>query len=225
MECTPKIRLAIADDQKLFLKGLKFIINDFENIELVMEAENGKVLIEKVAQDPPDVILMDLKMPVMDGIEATQYLKKHQPEIKIILLTMYNEERLIAHMMKIGANGYLLKDEEPEVVRAAIETVVAQGFYFNDYVSKALLKGVKSNQKTNFEAFPATSAETKLSRREVEVLQLICKEQTTAEIAQQLFISSRTVEGHRKKLLEKTGVKNTAGLVIYAYRNGLISTL
>ncbi len=218
----PSIKLAIADDQKLFLKGLKFLVSEFENIELVLEAENGRDLLEKMETIQPDVILMDLKMPVMDGIEATEILKSRDSSVKIILLTMYNEERLIAHMMKIGANGYLLKDEEPEVLREAIEAVMDRGFFFNEYVSKALVKGLRMKGKPTLQSV-APQAEAKLTRRELEVLQLICQEKTNSQIAEQLFLSPRTVEGHRRKLIEKVGVKNTAGLVIYAYRNGLMS--
>ncbi|MEL6638252.1 MAG: response regulator transcription factor [Bacteroidota bacterium] len=224
MNPRPTIKLAIADDQKLFLKGLKFIVAEFDNIDLILEAENGKELLQKLETIRPDVILMDLKMPEMDGIEATEILKARDPDLKIILLTMYNEERLIAHMMKIGANGYLLKDEEPEVLREAIESVVERGFFFNEYVSKALVKGLRMKGRPELPS-SGRGSEAKLTRREKEVLELICQEKTNGQIAQQLFLSQRTVEGHRRKLIEKTGVKNTAGLVIYAYRNGLVGML
>jgi len=218
------IQLAIADDQRLFLKGMRFIIDTFENIDLVIEAYNGQDLIDKLKLNTPDVVLLDLKMPVMDGIETTKYLKIHYPDLKIILLSMHNDERLITYMMEIGANGYLLKDEEPEQVKEAIESVMEKDFFFNEYVSKALLKGVKGKN----EPTPATismRAADNLTKRELEVLQLICQECTTAEIASQLFISVRTVEGHRKNLLEKTGVRNMAGLVIYALKNKLVTIL
>lgn len=220
----PPIKLAIVDDQKLFLNGLKYIIDTFEGIDLVIEANNGAELLQQMEDVTPDVILMDLKMPVMDGVATTQHLKKHQPEIKIILLSMYNEERLINHMMEIGANGYLLKDEEPEIVEEAIRTVMQKDFFFNEYVSRALLKGMKGvkGKPTTPSASFSSNAAINLSKRELEVLQLICEELTTAEIANKLFISVRTVEGHRKKLVEKTGVKNMAGLVIYAMKSGLV---
>lgn len=214
------IKLAIADDQVLFLKGLKLLIKSFEEIELVIEAANGQELLDAVALEQPDVILMDLRMPVMDGLEATEKIKTQYPDIKIILLTMYDEERLINHMMKVGANGYLLKNEEPEILQQAIQAVVEKEFYFNDYVSKALLKGMQRNQK---EVRPWKAADNlQFTKRELEVLALICREFTSAEIAKELFISSRTVENHRKSLLAKTGVRNTAGLIIYAIRHQLI---
>ncbi|MEM1320835.1 MAG: response regulator transcription factor [Bacteroidota bacterium] len=218
------IKLAIVDDQKLFLNGLKFIIETFEGIELIIEAHDGEDFIQKIKDKTPDVVLLDLKMPIMDGVETTKYLKVHHPDIKILLLTMYNDERFITHLMELGANGYLLKDEEPEIVEEAIRTVVQKGFYFNDYVSKALLTGVKVK---NNKALPGFTSNDKLNltKRELEVLQLICQELTTSEIAQKLFISIRTVEGHRKNLLEKTGVRNMAGLVIYAMKHKLISVV
>lgn len=213
------IKLAIADDQVLFLKGLRLLINSFDGIELIIEAANGKELLEAVAAHPPDVILMDLKMPVMDGLEATERIKEQYPDIKILILSTYDEDHLIHHLMKVGANGYLLKNEEPKEVKAAIKAVMEKDFYFNDYVSKALLTGVQNPQKV---ADPWEGKE-QISKREKEVLDLICKELTSAEIADQLFISLRTVENHRKSLLAKTGARNTAGLILFAVRNQLVS--
>lgn len=216
----PPVKLAIADDQVLFLKGLRLLMRSFEEIELIIEATNGQELIDAIASNQPDVILMDLRMPIMDGLEATEKIKALYPEIKIILLTMYDEERLINHMMKVGANGYLLKNEEPEVLREAIHAVVEKEFYFNDYVSKALLRGMQKNKK---EIRPwKTIDNLDISKRELEVLNLICKEYTSSEMAKELFISIRTIENHRKSLLEKTGARNTAGLIIYAIRNQVI---
>jgi len=216
----PKIKLAIVDDQVLFLKGLKLLISSFEEVELIIQANNGQELLDAIEKEQPDVILMDLKMPVMDGLEATERIKANYPEIKVILLTTYDEEKLIHHIMKKGANGYLLKNEEPEILKEAILTVVKKEFYFNEYVSKALLGGM---QKRPNEVRPWKSTNNiSLTKREMEVLQLICKEQTSAEIADLLYLSPRTVENHRKNLLEKTGAKNTAGLVIFAIQNQLI---
>ena len=214
------IKVAIADDQKLFLRGLRLIMEDFQHLQIVLEAHNGQELLDKLAEHHPDVILLDLKMPVMDGMEATERIRELYPDVKVILLTMHDDERLISHMMSLGANGYLLKDEEPAVVREAVETVYAKGMYFNEYVSKALLQGMKSRHK---HATVDDHLRPDLSPRELQVLELICKEYTTAEIAEALFISTRTVDGHRRNLQEKTGVRNLAGLVMYAVRNGLVT--
>lgn len=214
------ISLAIADDQVLFRKGLKLLIHSFDGIELVIEASNGVELLSAVQQNQPDVILMDLRMPEMDGLEATGKIKKLFPSIKVILLTMYDEEHLINHMMKLGANGYLLKNEEPEEVEKAIRSVMEKDFYFNDYVSKALLSGLRhpKHEMKNLRS----GAETSISKREREVLELICREFTSSEIAKELYISIRTVENHRKNLLAKTNARNTAGLILFAVRNQLI---
>jgi len=214
------ISLAIADDQILFRKGLKLLIHSFDGIELVIEVSNGVELLSAVQQNQPDVILMDLRMPEMDGLEATGKIKKLFPSIKVILLTMYDEEHLINHMMKLGANGYLLKNEEPEEVEFAIRSVMKKDFYFNDYVSKALLSGLRhpKHEMKNL----GSGAETSISKREREVLELICREFTSSEIAKELYISIRTVENHRKNLLAKTNARNTAGLILFAVRNQLI---
>lgn len=215
------IKIAIVDDQVLFLKGLRLLINTFSDIEILFEANNGEELLQSLRQQQPDVILCDLRMPVMDGLEATEHVRAQYPEVKIILLTMYDDERLINQVMKKGAHGYLLKNEEPQALKKAIQTVVEKGFYFNDYVSKALLNGLQKNQAHTRPW--EDSLHIQLSKRELEVLHLICQEHTSAEIAAKLFISTRTVENHRKSLLAKTDVKNTAGLVIFAIRNNIVT--
>jgi len=211
------IKLLIADDQVLFLKGLRSLIANFNNIELLGEARDGKELLHLIPIHQPDVVLVDYKMPVMDGVETTKKVRANHPELKVILLSMYHDESIINHVMKIGANGYLLKNEEPEVLERAIEAVVEKDFYFNDYVSKALLNGGQQVRK-NLKADQLLQG-AQLTKREVEVLQLICKEYTSSDIANELYISIRTVEGHRKNLLSKTGVRNTAGLVLFALKN------
>lgn len=218
------IKIAIADDQTLFLKGMRFIIETFDDVEIVAEATDGASLLEEVKRTQPDVVLSDIKMPGMDGVEVTKYIKKNFPDIKVILLTMYNDDRLIAHVMEIGANGYLLKDEDADEVHKAIRSVVDKGFYFSEYVSNALLKQVKNKSRSNPKEVIA-GEKNNLSPRELDVLRLICQEKSTNEIAQELFISARTVEGHRKNLLAKTGVRNVAGLVLYAVKNKLLSDL
>ena len=217
-----QIKLGIVDDQVLFLKGLKMLVSNFKNVELVLEALNGNDLLLALKDCQPDVLLMDLKMPGMDGIEATEKVKADYPDIKIILLSMHNDEQLIAHLMKIGANGYLIKNEQPAIVEAAIHAVMEKGYYFNDYVSKAMMTSMQKNSRT-FDPKSSLHEQIDFTQRELEVLQLICQEHTTAEIAKLLFISHRTVESHRKNLLEKSGVRNMAGLVIFAMKNGLVS--
>ncbi|MEM6397690.1 MAG: response regulator transcription factor [Bacteroidota bacterium] len=212
------IKIALVDDQKLFRSGLRMIISKDEQCEVVFEAENGKQFFERLAYEPVDLVILDVEMPEMDGTETLQKIRSDHDHIKVIMLTMHESERLISHLMQIGANGFLLKDEDPKVVISAIKQVMEVGTYFRDYVSQALLKSSRLQQTGD----PNQLLGPKLSDREKEVLRLICQEKTSQEIADQLFISIRTVDGHRRHLQEKTGAKNIAGLVMYAVKNGLV---
>jgi len=209
------IKYAIADDHKIFRQGLRYALADDHKLKLVGEAENGKQLLQLVATQKPDVILLDLKMPEMDGIEATQKLHDAHPDIKILMLTTFDDEHFILHLLELGANGYLLKNSDPEEIKRAMHHVMENDYYFNQLVSHTMLRTItrKNNDRTAI----------KLNDRETDVLKLICKELTTAEIAAQIFLSPRTIEGIRTSLIEKIGVRNTAGLVIYAIKNGLVS--
>jgi len=213
------IKLAIADDHDLFREGIQSIVNKMAGISLVLEVSNGLELLHGLKNQSVDVILMNLQMHDMDGIEASEKIIDKFPEIKILVLTMHNEERMITHMMESGVNGYLLKNTKKDELEKAIKTVHNKGFYFNDQVSHALLSGLKRKNKSR----PSFTLPESLTSREHEVLELICKEHTTMEIAEQLFISHRTVEGHRKKLMDKFNVKNTIGLVIKAYKENMIN--
>ena len=167
----------------------------------------------------PDVVIMDLKMPIMDGMEATQIIRKKFPTVKVLVVTMYEDDKFIIHLMEIGANGYLLKNTEPDEIRKSIYAVHENGYYFNDLVNKALLK--KLVIKNNFK--PSFNQNVEFSEREHEVLKLICEEKTAAEIAKEIFLSPRSVEGIRQRLIEKVGVRNTAGLVMFAIKNGIVT--
>lgn len=212
-----KIKYAIADDHKIFRQGLITSLSEYEDLQLVAEAENGEVLLKKIPQSFPDVVLMDLKMPVMDGIAATGYLRQHHPTIRVIVLSMYDDEKFVVHLMENGAAGYLLKNAEPEEIHLAIEAAHLNQYYFTDMVNKALLKKLVSRQAMK----PTFNNEIELTDREIEVLKLICQEYTAPEISKIVCLSPRTIEGIRAKLIEKIGVKNTAGLVMYAMRNHL----
>lgn len=216
----PPIKVAIADDHKIFRSGVINTLTPYENISVVFEAEDGEHLLEIMQQQQPDVILMDLKMPKMDGIQATIKVREKYPQVKVIILTMYEDDNFIVHLVENGANAYLLKNSEPEEIYEAICTTFDKGFYFNENVNLALLKKVLHKNKQQFK--PTFKNEVQLSDRELEVLKLICNEFTTQEISEKIFLSPRTVEGLRQKLLEKLNVKNTVGLVLYAFRNSLI---
>jgi DNA-binding NarL/FixJ family response regulator len=213
-----KISIAIVDDYVIFRDGLKVGVTADENFEVVLEAGNGEELLQKLEEITPDVILMDLKLPVMDGIEATRIVRSRFSGIKILVVTMYDDEKFVIHMMENGANGYLLKDTDSAEIRRAIYAVHETGYYFNDVVSKALLKKLvlKGNVKPSF------NHGIEFSERELQVLKLICEEKTAPEIGKELFLSHRSVENIRQRLIEKVGVRNTAGLVMFAARNGLI---
>ncbi len=212
------IKIAIADDYKIFREGLKVGFSADENLEVIMEADNGEELLKALETITPDVIIMDLKMPIMDGMEATKAVRKKYPTIKVLVVTMYDDDKFIIHLMENGANGYLLKNTEPDEIRKSIYAVHENGYYFNDVVNKALLKKLvlKNNLKPSF------NQNVELTERELEVLKLICEEKTAAEIAKQIFLSPRSVEGIRQRLIEKIGVRNTAGLVMFAVKNSMV---
>lgn len=213
-----KIKIAIADDYKIFREGLKVGFSADEGVEVIMEADNGEDLLKLMESSTPDVILMDLKMPIMDGMEATKAVRKKYPAVKILVVSMYEDDKFIIHLMETGANGYLLKNAEPDEILRSIYAVHENGYYFNDLVNKALLK--KLIIKNNFK--PSFNQNVELSEREMEVLKLICEEKTAAEIAKEIFLSPRSVEGIRQRLIEKVGVRNSAGLVMFAVKNGIV---
>jgi DNA-binding NarL/FixJ family response regulator len=212
------IKIAIADDYTIYRDGLKIGLTQDENLEVMLEAADGEDLIKGIETDIPDVIIMDLKMPIMDGMEATKVIKKKYPDMKILVVTMYDDEKFVIHLMEIGANGYLLKNAEAEEIRKAIYSVHETGYYFNNIVSNALLK--KLVMKGNIK--PSFKEGVELTEREQDVLKLICAEKTANEMGQQLFLSPRSVEGIRQRLIDKVGVRNTAGLVMFAVKNGII---
>jgi DNA-binding NarL/FixJ family response regulator len=213
-----EIKVAIADDHKIFRKGVILSMRAYTNIKFVMEAENGEELLSKIPETQPDVILCDLKMPVKDGIDTTKMITKNFPGIRVIILTMYEDERFVGQLMDCGAAGYLLKSTEPSEIRKAVMDVMRTGFYLNPFVNKVLIKKNYSKQKFN----PNLTTEVVLSEREKEVLTLVCMEFTAAEIASKMDISSRTVEAIKDRLMERFGVKNSVGLVFYAMKNSLI---
>ncbi|MCA0399086.1 MAG: response regulator transcription factor [Bacteroidetes bacterium] len=212
------IKVAIADDHKIFRKGVILSLRPFNNIKFVQEAENGQELIDGLGDSLPDVILMDLRMPTKDGIEATKLIAKQYPAIHIVILTMFEDERFVSHLMEIGANGYLLKSADPVEIRRAIMEVFEKGYYLNNFVNRILLKKSHAKQKV----VPNLNSEITLTDRERDVIKYICMEFTAQEIAQKMDVSPRTVEAIKDKLMEKFGTKNTAGLVFYAVKNNLI---
>ena len=213
-----KISLNICDDHKLFRKGMTALLNDGDVAEVIQEAGSGEELMDQLKFSRPDVILLDLNMPGMGGENTLKSIRTQYPEQKVIIITMNDDDSLILHLMEMGANGYLLKESEPEEVENAISSVMENGFYFSDRVSRLMLTKLVKGDKFQ----PQLKKNEELSDREMEVLELVCREMTNTEIGEKLFISPRTVEGHRKKIMEKLGVRNTVGMVIYAIKKGWV---
>jgi len=212
------IKVAIADDHKIFRKGVILSLRPYSNIKFVQEAENGEELLAGLAESAPDVILMDLRMPLKDGIETTKIVSKQYPHIYVLVLSMNDDERFVSHLMENGANGYLLKNAEPQEIRRAIMDVCEKGYYLNNFVNRILIKKAHTKQK----ALPSLNNEVTISDKEKDVLQYICMEFTAQEIAQKMNISPRTVEAIKDRLMERFGSKNTAGLVFFAVKNNLV---
>ncbi len=212
------IKVAIADDHKIFRKGVVLSLRPYTNIQFVLEAENGEELLAGIPDAQPDVVLMDLRMPKKDGIETTKAISKQYPDIRVLVLTMYEDERFVSHLMENGANGYLLKSADPSEIRKAIMEVMAKGYYLNNFVNRVLLKKSHARNKS----IPSLNNEVQLNDKEREVIRLLCMEFTASEIAQKMEISPRTVEAIKDRLMERFGTKNTAGLVFFAVKNNLI---
>lgn len=213
------IKLLIADDHEIFRDGFKLMLTKYPFIILNGEAENGSQLIELAKKNVPDVIITDIKMPVMDGIEATKKIIELFPSIGIIGLSMFDEDDLIIDMLEAGAKGYLLKNAGKEQIIEAIKTVYNDDPYYCKNTSRKLTQMIASSKFNPYKK----QAIVDFSDREIEIIELICKEQTNKEIADKLFLSVRTVEGHRLKILEKMSVKNTVGLVVYAIKKGIVT--
>ena len=211
------IKVAIADDHALFRAGVKTALSVKRDIDLIAEADNGMQLINLLRHIEPDVILLDIQMPIMDGIQTLPEIRKLRPEAKVIILSMHNDHSMISKLMEIGANSYLTKNSDSETIYQAIITCYEQEFFFNELTNKALLTGLRTKRSDSF-----GPQEVDLSDKEVRVLKLMCEEKTTKEIADIVEISPRTVEAIRDKLKTKTGAKSMAGLVMYAVKNGIV---
>jgi DNA-binding NarL/FixJ family response regulator len=207
-------RVIIADDHQMFIDGLKSMLEEIDGIEVVGEARNGQEAVALCDQEDVDIVIMDISMPVMDGIEATGVIKHQHPDIKVLGLSMYNDKNFIADILKTGASGYILKNTGKQELVNALSTLQHGGSYLDTEVSNTLLKSFTAKE-------PSRHMVEKLSDREMEVLEAIAKGLTTQEIAKKLFISKNTVETHRKNLLYKLEARNTAELITNAYKRRL----
>jgi DNA-binding NarL/FixJ family response regulator len=218
MSTTETIKVAIADDHKIFRDGIKMALSGREYLKIMWEAEDGKDLIHKMKIKLPDVLLMDIRMPEMDGINAISLLRKEYEQVKIIILTMYDDQEIISKMMEMGANAYLTKTTDPEEIYNAILTCVKDDFYFNELLNKAVL--MKLQQKKTTRQFYPNSVT--FNEKEISILRLIAQEKSTEEISKEIFLSPRTIETIRQNMKTKVGVKTIAGLIMYGTRNKLI---
>lgn len=211
------IKVVIADDHALFRAGVKTALSNRKDIQMIAEAENGMQLLNLLKHIKPDVVLLDIQMPIMDGLTTLPEVKKLHPDVKVIMLSMHNDHSVITRMMEIGANSYLTKDSDSEMIYQAIRTCHEQEFYFNDLTNKALLNGLRMKRPVEQE-IPDVS----LNEKETTILKLMCEEKSTREIAAAVDLSPRTVEAIRDKLKTKTGAKSLAGLIMYAVKAGIV---
>jgi DNA-binding NarL/FixJ family response regulator len=210
--------IAITDDEGLFRKGLSRILSEVPAFEVLFEAANGRLLLEQLKQREvhPRVLLLDMQMPEMDGVDSLKAVKAAYPDIEVIILTSHYNATLIIKMIELGASAFLAKNTAPEELITTIRNVAEHGFHYDSYIVKLL------RERMTGAYTPPQGAEDVLTNREREVLELICQQYTNKEIADKLHISPRTVEGHRNNMLDKTGSKNTVGLVFYAIEQGVV---
>lgn len=212
------IKLALADDHKIFREGIKMALGGKPHLKIIWEADDGKDLMHKMAIKVPDVLLMDIRMPELDGINAIQLIRKENEEIKIIVLTMYDDQQMISKMMESGANAYLTKTTDPDEIYEAILTCVNDDFYFNDLVNQAVLLKLQ-HKKTVRQHYPK---QIQFSEKELQILKYLSEDKTTEEISKLVFLSPRTIESIRQNMKAKVSVKTIAGLIVYGMRNKLI---
>jgi DNA-binding NarL/FixJ family response regulator len=225
MKTEPKepIKVIIADDHVLYRAGVKTALSSKKDVKVIAEADNGMHLLHLIKSIPTDVILLDIQMPIMDGIAALPEIKKILPNVKVIMLTMVEDHSMITKLMELGANSYLTKTSDIEIIYEAIRTCFEQEYYFNSLTNKALLTNLKQRNVS----FPQQMVpnEAHLNDKETTILRLMCEEKSTKEIADMVDLSPRTVEAIRDKLKVKTGAKSTAGLIMYAVRHKIIEEL
>jgi len=214
------IKIIIADDHVLYRAGVKTALSAKKDVKVIGEADNGMHLLNMLKLIQPEVILLDIQMPIMDGIGALTEIKKTWPNIKVIMLTMMDDHSMITKLMELGANSYLSKTSDSEIIYEAIKTCYEQEYFFNALTNKALLTNLKT--KNNVNAQRGTQTETALNEKEMLILKLMCEEKSTKEIAEIVDLSPRTVEAIRDKLKVKTGAKSTAGLILYAVKNNIL---
>ncbi len=220
---TKPIRVIIADDHVLYRAGVKTSLSTRPDIQVIAEADNGMHLLNLIRNLEADVILLDIQMPIMDGIATLPEIKKIAPHTKVIMLTMVDDNSMITKLMELGANSYLTKTSDSEIIYEAIKTCHEQEYYFNSLTNKALLTNLR--QKTPSTPQELKPQEAQLNEKETLILRLMCEEKSTKEIADIVELSPRTVEAIRDRLKVKTGSKTTAGLIMYAVKHKIIEEM
>ncbi len=223
-EMQEPIKVIIADDHVLYRAGVKTALSSKKDIKIIAEADNGMHLINLIKTIQADVILLDIQMPIMDGIAALPEVKRLCPQTKIIMLTMVDDNSMITKLMELGANSYLTKNSDSEIIYEAIKTCYEQEYYFNSLTNKALLSNLKQRNVAAPHQMSATM-DVHLNDKETTILRLMCEEKSTKEIADMVDLSPRTVEAIRDKLKVKTGSKSTAGLIMYAVKHKIIEEM
>lgn len=217
----PSMRLALVDDHTLFRKGLISLIKMVcVDCTILFEADNGKDLQQKISTtNEPDIILMDVNMPYLDGFETVQWLQVHYPQVKILVVSMVEKEESVLRMLKLGVRGYLSKDVEPTELGAALNAIMNKGYFYTDFITGKLVLAI---QNENTEETTNAAVLNILNHREKEFLKLACSESTYGEIAAQMFLSPKTIDGYRNTLFEKLKVKSRVGMALYAVKYGLV---
>lgn len=214
------IKIAIADDHKIFRDGIKMALSPRENLKMIWEAEDGKDLLHKMTIKKPDLLLMDIRMPEIDGINAIEMLRKEYEDLKIIVLSMYDDQQMISKMMEMGANAYLTKTTDPEEIYEAIIACMNEEFYFNQLVNQAVMG--KLMQRKNVRRQYGNNVPVIFSEKELRILQLLGEDKTTDEISKIVFLSPRTIETIRQNMKNKVGAKTIGGLIVYGMRHKMI---
>lgn len=211
--------VAIVDDHAMFRKGLSTLINMFANYKVLFDAASGKDFIIKLKPPHiPDIVLLDIVMPDMDGYATAEWIRVNYPEVKILALSTMDSENAIIRMIKHGAKGYILKDSEPAELKLAFDEVLSKGYFYNELITRKVLNSI--NQLIDFKS--GVNTFVKLTNREIEFIKLACSEKTYQEIAKDMFLSERTIDGYRESVFEKLQVKTRVGLVMYAIKNNLV---
>jgi two-component system, NarL family, invasion response regulator UvrY len=214
----PKLIVALVDDHVMLRMGLATLINDMQTYEVMLESDNGQDFIKNITEKKiePDIILLDVNMPYMDGFATAQWIRENLPLSKVLVLSMFDDEKSIIKMLRYGAKGYILKDGEPKELADALHNVVHKGYHYSDLVNGKLIHAIN-----NIEDNGLLHVENKLTAKELEFLKLCCSEMTYKEVANIMYLSVRTVEGYRDNLFIKLNLKTRVGLVLYAIKNNI----